>query len=141
MEVNEISIIIYHLYIDDMDTLIAILSAVSLAELAGLITAIVMLRPNRRKGMEEAQRLHAEARQAEIENEERMSAILMTNIVAPLQAELKSLRETVDRLKDQVERLSKEVDRLKRAVNKANTCQHKEGCPVLEKLREEKEEQ
>lgn len=130
-----------------MDTIIAILSAVSLAELAGLITAIVMLRPNRKKGMEEAQRLHAEARQAEIENEERMSAILMTNIVAPLQAELKRLRETVDSLNgqvdclsDQVERLSKEVDRLKRAVNKANTCRHKEDCPVLEKLREEKEE-
>lgn len=116
-----------------MNTLIAILSAVSLAELAGLITAIVMLRPNRKKGMEEAQRLHAEARQAEIENEERMSAILMTNIVAPLQAELKRLRETVDGL-------YREVERLKRAVNKANTCRHKEDCPVLKRLREEKEE-
>ena len=128
-----------------MNTLIAILSAISLAELAGLITTISLLRPNRQKAKEEAQRLHAEARAEEIKNDERMTSILMTNVVEPLRAELKSLRETaarlqeeVDSLNGEVEDLTKEIARLKRAVNKANTCQHKEGCPVLEKLQEEK---
>lgn len=104
----------------------------------------------------------AEADALQIQNTENATRVLMENIMAPLQDELKGVREelketrgeltdareelkeTRGELTDAKKELSaakREMARLRKALGEANTCKHTEECPVLYRLKKGENEQ
>lgn len=79
----------------------------------GFIVTIVTLKSQRRKA-------NAEARNKELENEEKSAEILLTHIVEPLKKEINALR--------------KEIRKLSNAVSKTKNCKFVDDCPVVGEL-------
>ena len=90
-----------------------------LASIAGLLT----LRATVRKA-------NAEADALRIDNTEQATRILMENIVKPLKDEF---NET----KKELARNTREMARLRKAIDTANSCKHRDACPVLHRLRDQ----
>lgn len=68
-------------------------------------------------------RRRAESETAELDNVRQASDILMENIVAPLRAELKSLR--------------RDVSKFRKAVEQIPSCPMSDACPVSRQLHDE----
>ena len=73
------------------------------------------------------QKANAEAKSAEIDNEEKAAKVLQEYIVSPLQGELKTLR--------------KEIKKLYGAIGKITDCTYSEKCPVKEELAKREEDE
>lgn len=110
-----------------------------LASVVGIIT----LKATVRKANAEAEKARAEAETVRIDNAEHATRVLIDNIVAPLQNELRDVRAdlktTTDELRDTKKALGatkREMARLRRAVESAARCPYSADCPVLRKLRD-----
>ncbi len=86
--------------------------------LAAALTALITLGPTLRKAKAEAEKAHADAESSRFDNAEHATRILMDNIVEPLKKELNATR--------------REMARLRKAIDGANSCEHRNGCPVLD---------
>lgn len=125
--------------------------------LVGLLIAVLTLRATVReanakaeKARAEAEKAKAEAETVRIDNAEHATRVLITNIVKPLEEELKKvhtkltavtnkLEETQDALRNNEKAMGsmqREMARLRKAIDAANRCEHHDECPVLYKLRE-----
>ncbi len=119
--------------------------------LVGTVVAIATLRSTARKAKAEAVRAEAEARKAKaeaaraeaeaeamrIDNAEHATRILMENIVKPLKDEFNETKEELVETKKELARNTREMARLRKAIDGANSCEHRDGCPVRERLREQ----
>lgn len=110
----------------------------------GLIGTIVTLRSTARKAKAEAEKAKAEAEKAEadaetvrIDNTEHATRILMDNIVKPLKDEFSDTKEELAETKKALARNTREMARLRKALDSANSCEHRDDCPVLDRLREQ----
>lgn len=122
--------------------------------LVGTVAAIVTLRSTIRKAAAEAVRAEAEAVTAEaqavraeadaesvrIDNAEHATRILMENIVKPLKDEFNETKDELSGTKKELARNTREMARLRKALDGANSCEHRDGCPVLDRLREQPKE-
>lgn len=125
--------------------------------LVGLLIAVLTLRATVRKANAEAKRAQAEAEKAKaeaesvrIDNVEHATAVLIKNIVKPLEEELgkvhtkltsvtNKLEETQNALRNNEKAMGamqREMARLRKAIDAANRCEHHDECPVLYGLRE-----
>lgn len=93
------------------------------------VVGIVTLRATVRKANAEAEKARADAETVRIDNTEQATRILMDNIVKPLKDEF---NET----KKELARNTREMARLRKAIDGANSCRHRDDCPVLDRLRE-----
>jgi uncharacterized protein YlxW (UPF0749 family) len=73
-----------------------------------------------------AKKASAEAENAELENDEKASKLLMDYIVEPLKKEINGLR--------------KDVRRLQKAIDKIVDCAYADDCPVRSELRKQRED-
>ena len=96
-----------------------------LATIIGLLT----LKSTVRKAGSEAEMAKAEAEAVRLDNAEHATRILMENIVKPLKDEF---NET----KKELARNTREMARLRKAIDTANSCKHRDTCPVLNRLHE-----
>ena len=125
--------------------------------LIATIIAILTLRATVRKAEADAKRAQAEAEKAKaeaqsvrIDNVEHATAVLVNNIVKPLEEELGKVHTkltTVTKKLDDAQyalrnnekamgAMQREMARLRKAIDAANRCEHHDACPVLYKLRE-----
>lgn len=111
----------------------------------GLIAALVnifTLRSTLREAHAKADRAHADADAVKITNTETATRILVENIVEPLKKELHATREELATYKKEMSRLlnaqKRELARLRKAIDGANSCDYRDGCPVIDQLRDEK---
>lgn len=109
-----------------METIVAILGILNLTELAGFITAIVLLKSNLQKAKEEVNQSKEETRSATVDNDEHVLKMVMEFLVSPLKTEIVGLR--------------REVAGLKRAIQKANTCKYHDECPVISTMQAQENE-
>lgn len=134
-----------------------ILNIVLGGSLIATIIGILTMRATVRKANAEAKRAQAEAEKAKaeaesvrIDNVEHATAVLIKNIVKPLEEELgkvhakltavtNKLEETQNALRNNEKAMGsmqREMARLRKAIDAANRCEHHDECPVLYKLRE-----
>lgn len=85
----------------------------------GFLVTIMTLRSERKKSAEQA-------KDAELDNIEHATEILMKNIVTPLKKELYEVR--------------REIKRLRRSIDKAKHCSHAADCPVIKCMQDDKED-
>ena len=81
----------------------------------------------------DAERACAEAETVHITNAEQATRILIENIVEPLKKELHETRRDLNSTK-------REMARLRKAIDDANRCDYRDDCPVLHRLRREKDD-
>lgn len=98
------------------------------AAVAGLVT----MRATVVRANAEADAARANADGVKITNTESATQVLMTHIVDPLKEELNETRK-------EVRGLRREVARFRKAIDGANVCDYRDGCPVLERMREQQE--
>ncbi|MEY8684846.1 hypothetical protein AB9N12_01450 [Bacteroides sp. AN502(2024)] len=103
----------------------------------GLIGTIVTLRSTARKAKAEAVKAEADAETVRIDNAEHATRILVDNIVKPLKDEFNETKEELVETKKELARNTREMARLRKALDGANSCEHRDGCPVLDRLREQ----
>lgn len=108
------------------------------ATLAGLLS----LRATLREAVAKAEAAQASAETVKITNTESATRILVSNIVEPLKTELHATREELSSYKKEMARLlsaqKRELARLRKAIEGANSCDYRDWCPVLERMRDEK---
>lgn len=114
-----------------------ILSIVFGGGLVGTVAAIGSLRATVRKAKAEASKSEADAESVRIDNAEHATRILMENIVKPLKDEFGETKEELVETKKELARNTREMARLRKALDGANSCEHRDGCPVLDRLREQ----
>lgn len=105
--------------------------------LFGTVVTIVTLRSTARKAKAEAVRAEADAESVRIDNAEHATRILMENIVKPLKEEFNETKDELVETKKELARNTREMARLRKAIDGANGCEHRDGCPVRERLREQ----
>lgn len=110
-----------------------ILNVVLGGSLVGAIVSIVTIRSALKKARAEADKALAEADTVKITNTEQATRILLQNIVEPLKQELNETRKEVNSLK-------REVARFRKAIDGANSCDYRDGCPVLQRMRDNERE-
>lgn len=98
--------------------------------LVGTVTAIVSLRATVRKAKAEVMKAEADAETVRLDNAEHATRILIENIVKPL-------KEEFNETKKELARNTREMARLRKAIDGANSCKHRDDCPVLERMREQ----
>lgn len=98
--------------------------------LVGTVAAIVSLRATVRKAKAEATKAEADAESVRLDNAEHATRILIENIVKPL-------KEEFNETKKELARNTREMARLRKAIDGANSCKHRDDCPVLERMREQ----
>lgn len=103
-----------------------ILGASLLTTLIGLVT----MRAKVREANAGADRAVAEADTVRITNTEQATRILIENIVEPLKQELDATRKELNSFK-------REVVKLRKAIADANNCRYSDDCPVLERMRDD----
>ncbi len=108
--------------------------------LAGSLAAIGSLRATVRRARAEASKSEADAESVRIDNAEHATRILMDNIVKPLKNEFNETKGELAETKKELARNTREMARLRKALDGANGCEHRDGCPVLERLREQPRE-
>lgn len=108
--------------------------------LVGTMAAIGSLRATVRKAKAEASKSEADAESVRIDNAEHATRILMDNIVKPLKNEFNETKEELAETKKELARNTREMARLRKALDGANGCEHRDGCPVLDRLREQTKE-
>jgi len=108
--------------------------------LVGTVVTIVTLRSTARKAKAEAVRAEADAETVRIDNAEHATRILVDNIVKPLKDEFNETKEELAETKRELARNTREMARLRKALDGANSCEHRDGCPVLDRLREQPKE-
>lgn len=81
----------------------------------------------------DAERACAEAETVHITNADQATRILVENIVEPLKKELYETRRDLNSTK-------REMARLRKAIDDANRCDYRDDCPVLRRLRREKDD-
>ena len=111
----------------------------------GLIAALVSvftLRSTLREARAKADEAHATAETVKITNTDNATRILVQNIVEPLTKELNETRDELADYKKEMSRLlnaqKREMARLRKAIDGANSCDYRDGCPVIDRLRDEK---
>lgn len=97
--------------------------------LLATVISIVTLKATVRKANAEAEKAKADAETVRIDNAEHATRILVDNIVEPLKDELDGTRKDLMATK-------REMARLRKAIDRANSCKHHDGCPVLNGMRE-----
>lgn len=97
--------------------------------LLATVIGIVTLKATVRKANAEAEKAKADAETVRIDNAEHATRILVDNIVEPLKDELDGTRKDLMATK-------REMARLRKAIDRANSCKHHDGCPVLNGMRE-----
>lgn len=105
--------------------------------LFGTVMTIVTLRSTARKAKAEAVKAEADAESVRIDNAEHATRILMENIVKPLKDEFNETKDELSGTKKELARNTREMARLRKALDGANNCEHRDGCPVLDRLREQ----
>ncbi len=105
--------------------------------LVGTMAAIGSLRATVRKAKAEASKSEADAESVRIDNAEHATRILMENIVKPLKEEFNETKDELVETKKELARNTREMARLRKALDGANSCEHRDGCPVLDRLREQ----
>lgn len=108
--------------------------------LIGTVVAIVTLRSTIRKAKAEAAKADADAESMRIDNADHATRILMENIVKPLKDEFNETKDELSGTKKELARNTREMARLRKALDGANNCEHRDGCPVLDRLREQPKE-
>lgn len=108
--------------------------------LVGTVAAIGSLRATVRKAKAEASKSEADAESLRIDNAEHATRILMENIVKPLKDEFNETKEELAGTKKELARNTREMARLRKAIDGANSCEHRDSCPVRERLREQPKE-
>ncbi len=96
------------------------------------VTALVTMRAAVVRANADAEKARAESDTVKITNTENATRILLQNIVDPLRQELNETRKELNSFR-------REVARLRKAIDGANSCDYRDGCPVLERMRERKE--
>lgn len=96
------------------------------------ITAVVTMRAAVVRANADAERAKAESDSVKITNTENATRVLIENIVEPLKQELNETRKELNSLR-------REVARFRKAIDGANSCDYRDGCPVLERMRERQE--
>lgn len=102
----------------------------------GLLTAVIglfTLKATVRKANAEAEKAKAEAETVRIDNADHATRLLVENIVKPLKDELNATRKDLQATK-------REMARLRKSIDSANSCKHRDECPVLYGLREQPKE-
>ena len=97
--------------------------------LVATIVAICTLRATIRKAKAESMKAEADAETVRMDNAEHATRILVENIVKPLKEELNETRRYLEATK-------REMVRLRKAIDTANSCRHRDDCPVLVGLRD-----
>lgn len=97
--------------------------------LATALTGLFTIRATVRKKLAEADKAKADAESVRIDNAEHATQVLVNNIVEPLKDELDGTRKDLMATKC-------EMARLRKAIDRANSCKHHDGCPVLNGMRE-----
>lgn len=105
--------------------------------LFGTVVTIATLRSTARKAKAEAVKAEADAESVRIDNAEHATRILMENIVKPMKDEFGETKEELMETKKELARNTREMARLRKALDGANSCEHRDGCPVLDRLREQ----
>lgn len=105
--------------------------------LIGTVVTIVTLHSTIRKAKAEAAKADADAESMRIDNAEHATRILMENIVKPLKDEFNETKDELSGTKKELARNTREMARLRKALDGANSCEHRDGCPVLDRLREQ----
>lgn len=98
--------------------------------LVGSVAAILSLRATVRKAKAEATRAEADAESVRLDNAEHATRILIDNIVKPL-------KEEFNETKKELARNTREMARLRKAIDGANSCKHRDDCPVLDRMCEQ----
>ena len=96
-----------------------------LATVAGILT----MKHTVHKSAAEAERAKADAETVRLGNAEHATRILVDHIVKPLKDELNATRKDLLSTK-------REMARLRKAIDTANSCKHRDDCPVLLGVRE-----
>lgn len=96
------------------------------------VTALVTMRAAVVRANADAEKARTESDTVKITNTENATRILLQNIVEPLKQELNETRKELNSFR-------REVARLRKAIDGANSCDYRDGCPVLERMRERKE--
>lgn len=104
--------------------------------LIGTVVTIVTLKATVQKAKAEAVKAEADAESVRIDNAEHATRILMENIVKPLKDEFNETKDELSGTKKELARNTREMARLRKALDGANVCEHRDGCPVLDRLRE-----
>jgi hypothetical protein len=105
--------------------------------LVACLIGILTMKATVKEANAKAEKAGAEAETVRIDNAERATRILVENIVKPLKDELNATREDLQGNKRETVLLKKEMARLRKALDTANGCPHRDGCPVLRKLRDD----
>lgn len=98
--------------------------------LVGTVAAIGSLRATVRKAKAEASKAEADAETVRVDNADHATRLLVDNIVKPLKDELNATRKDLQATK-------REMARLRKSIDSANSCKHRDECPVLYGLREQ----
>ena len=110
--------------------------------LVAALVSVITLRSTLREARAKADEAHAAAETVKITNTEHATRILVQNIVEPLTKELNETREELSLYKKEMSRLlnaqKREMARLRKAIDGANACDHRDSCPVIDRLRDEK---
>ena len=93
--------------------------------IAPVLTGVAGFLGGRRKKAAEEKKAEAEARSAEIDNEEKAAKIMMDYVVEPLKREITAMR--------------REVAKLRRAMEKVKECPYEADCPVRKELQKKDE--
>jgi Sec-independent protein translocase protein TatA len=96
-----------------------------LTYLAPVLTGAAGLFVGRRKKAADEKKAEAEAKGAEIENDEKAAKIILDCVVAPLKKEITAIR--------------REVTKLRRAIEEANGCTYRADCPVRLEMQKKEE--
>jgi hypothetical protein len=91
------------------------------------VTAVIGWMGGKRAKVASDKKAEAEAKGAEIDNEEKAAKIMMDYVVEPLKKEMTAMR--------------REVAKLRRAVEKIKDCQYSDNCPVREELKKKNEDE
>lgn len=110
-----------------------ILNVVLGGSLVGALISIVTIRSALKKARAEAEKALAEADTVKITNTEQATRILVENIVNPLVEELNETRKEIIANR-------RETARLRKAIDGANSCDYRDECPVLDRMRNSQKE-
>ena len=105
-----------------------ILNVILGGSLVGAIISIVTIRSALKKARAEAEKALAESDTVKITNTEQATRILVENIVNPLVEELNETRKEIAANR-------RETARLRKAIDGANSCDYRDECPVLDRMR------
>lgn len=91
-----------------------------------LIVTIATLKATVKKANAEAEKAKAEVERMKADNDKSAMATFQEFIVNPLKLEIK--------------RLTRNVNGLQKAIKQANSCPHSDGCPVLDELQKQSDD-